>query len=124
MNPKGNYCILESLRCLSLYLYFTARSYEIDVERIQHHNQVEFAKDRSRLEVDMSKQKHQRFVQYSKIHRRFMKEQDSWLKTMKEEARRSNAGWKEDGDSKREKRVVRKSLRCLRVTPSDTFYGT
>ena len=98
---------------MSLSPFFIARSYEIDAERIQHHNQVEFAKDRSRLEVEMSKQKYQRFFHYSKIHRRFMKEQDSWLKTMKEEARRSNAGWKEDGDSKREKRVVRRSSRSL-----------
>ena len=102
---------------------FIHRSYAIDEERIQHHNQVEFAKDRSRLEVEMSKQKHQRFVHYSKIHRRFMKEQDSWLKAMKEESRRSNVGWKEDGDSKREKRVVRTSIRMDHHIPSNTLYG-
>lgn len=95
------------------------------MERIQHHNQIMFAKNRDRFENEISEQKRIRYNYYSKQARLFNQAQKSWNeKNRQEDEHHNGSRWKDD-DSKRDKRSVRRCFamkRCWFID-SNSLYG-
>ena len=87
---------------------FTSRTQEIDLERIIHRNQVSFTHRRPFFVPVVAEQKQLRYQYYMKLYRKYKKLQDRWDATHRDEEEGSMPGrWKDDGDSKREKRAFR-----------------
>lgn len=105
-------------------ILFTYSTQEINLERIIHRNQVSFTRNRPFFVPVVAEQKQLRYQYYMKLYRRYKKLQDRWDATHRDEEEGNMPGrWKDDGDSKREKRTFRWMFSRFFIC-SDTFHGS
>lgn len=72
----------------------------------------------------VAEQKQLRYQHYMKLYRKYKKLQDRWNATHRdEEDGASTSRWKDDGDSKREKRAFRLAF-LFSLTNSNSLYGS
>lgn len=89
---------------------FTNRTHEIDIEKIVHRNQVAFSHNRHLIVPVMAEQTRVRYQTYIRLTRKQKKKQDRWNATHRDDDDSPSGRWKDDSDSKREKRSFRTSF--------------
>ena len=87
-----------------------SRTHEIDIDKIVHRNQVAFSHNRHLIVPVMADQARARYQTYLRLTRKQKKKQDRWNATHRDDDDSPSSRWKDDSDSKREKRSFRTFL--------------
>lgn len=105
---------------------FTCSTHEIDITRVIHRNTVSYNHNRVMFIPVIAKQTRERYRQYVKSSKQYNKLRAHWRLTHHEEEETpSSRGWKDENESKREKRSLRLSYCSLSYSDSlDGSYHT
>ncbi|KAK8810032.1 hypothetical protein WA538_003584 [Blastocystis sp. DL] len=101
-----------------LYPNSESLTHEIDIEKIVHRNQVAFSHNRHLIVPVMAEQTRVRYQTYIRLTRKQKKKQDRWNATHRDDDDSPSGRWKDDSDSKREKRSFPRTM--ARITRSQT----